>query len=745
MNAFYDDTADASIFALFRAEADSTLATLSAGVLALEKGCPSNDGQLEALMRAAHSLKGAARIVGAQAAVRIAHTLEDIFVAAQADPATIGRTQGDHLLGAIDLLRQIAHTPESEISVWDSAQAEAVDRAIANLKLPAVARPAPTPEPDATVLRPALNVPTPDGFVRVSTDTLNRLFALVSETQVEARWLPAFGSQLSRLRRIQREIAANLTTHRARWTFSPLAGADESLAHLQTRLDHFGLLLQERLAELENFDSRLTSLAERLHREAVVIRMRPLADGVAGFPRMVRDVARQLGKEIRFDVEGAETPVDREVLEKLETLIGHLLRNAIDHGIEFPAERTAIGKPPIGVIRLHASHRAGRLLLAVSDDGSGVDVELIRETVAARGLADHATAARLSEEELLEFLFLPAFSLKTQVTEISGRGVGLDAVQTMVRSMRGSLQIRSTRGKGTRFELHLPLTLAVTRALIFEIAEEPYAIPLSAIAGAVRVATETVCTSEGRQYFTHEGQTVGLVSGHQLLGQPGPARPPAQLPIVILQDSRQPYGLVVDRLAGEREIVVHPLDPRLGKIPNIAAGALLEDGRPVLIFDAEDLVRSMEKRSREQSLNPIATGRDAPAGPTRKRILVADDSLTVRELERKLLESRGYEVEVAVDGMQAWNTVRARAFDLVISDVDMPRMDGLSLTRLIKADARLRTLPVVIVSYKDRDEDRILGLEAGADHYLTKASFQNDTLAQTVDLLLGVSRPTAAP
>jgi two-component system sensor histidine kinase and response regulator WspE len=743
MNASSPGFGDAEIFALFRREADSTLAILSAGVLVLEKGAPSNDGQLDALMRAAHSLKGAARIVGAHAAVRIAHTIEDIFVAAQKNPTTIGRVQCDHLLGAIDLLRQIAHTPESAISTWDSEHSGVVDRAIAELIQPDATPPA--PKSQMPVAPPAPLVPPTDGFVRVSTDTLNRLFALVSETQVEARWLPSFGSQLGRLRRLQREMAANLSSVRARRTQNPQRWNDQSLASFQTRLDQFGMQLQERLAELENFESRMTSLAERLHREAVVIRMRPLADSVTGFPRMVRDLARQLGKEIHFDVAGAETPVDREVLEKLETLIGHLLRNAIDHGIEFPKQRTALGKPSVGVIRLQARQQAGRLLLIVSDDGNGVDAELIRKTVVERGLADPTTAARLRDDELFEFLFLPGFSLRTHVTEISGRGVGLDAVQTMVRSLRGSLKISSRRGQGTTFELQLPLTLAVTRALIFEIAEELYAIPLVAIAGTVCLTVESVSASEGRQHFLHYGQTIGLVSGHQILGHRSPPPPPDRLPIIIVQDSRKSYGLAVDQLLEEREIVVQPLDPRLGKIPDIAAAALLEDGRPILIFDVEDLVRSVEKRSREQALNPIANGQDVPARTKRKRLLVADDSLTVRELQRKLLEAHGYEVEVAVDGMQAWNTVRVRPFDLLISDVDMPRIDGLSLTRLIRADARLRSLPVVIVSYKDREEDRILGLEAGADHYLTKASFQNDTLAQTVDLLLGASRAPAVP
>jgi two-component system sensor histidine kinase and response regulator WspE len=378
------------------------------------------------------------------------------------------------------------------------------------------------------------------------------------------------------------------------------------------------------------------------------------------------------------------------------------------------------------------------LQISVSDDGRGIDLDQVRRTVVQRGLTDQATADQLAEAELLEFLFLPGFTVKETVTEISGRGVGLDAVQNMVKQLRGSLRVSTEPGKGARFQMHLPLTISVVRALLTEIGGEPYAIPLAFIVNTLNVSRQDIQVLEGRQHFTSEGRQVGLVAAAQVLGGSDSGSHLPELPVVVIGDHSGKYGVVVDRFLGVRELVVQPLDPRLGKIKDISAGALLETGMPALILDVYDLIRSIDKL--------IATGHLAKVGddvierrkgPRRKRVLVVDDSLTVRELERKLIESGGFEVEVAVDGADGWNAVRVGHFDLVVTDVDMPRMDGIGLVTLIKQDPRLHNLPVMIVSYKDREEDRQRGLEAGADFYLTKGSFHDETLLQAVRDLVG--------
>ncbi len=465
--------------------------------------------------------------------------------------------------------------------------------------------------------------------------------------------------------------------------------------------------------------------------------MRPFADGIQGFPRMVRDVGRALGKQAKLEIVGEATQVDRDILERLEAPLGHLLRNAIDHGVELPEARTAAGKPAEGVVRLEARHSAGTLQIIVTDDGRGIELDRLREKIVARSLTTAEIAQRLSEAELLEFLFLPGFTMKEMVTDISGRGVGLDVVQTMVKQVRGTVRVSSQWGKGTRFQLQLPLTLSVVRTLLVEIGGEPYALPLAHIVRTLKVPPDKIDRLEGRQHFNFEGRQIGLVAAHQVLEGGESKAAGDTLPVIVVGDHSGTYALVVDKFLGERELVVQPLDARLGKIKDIAAAALMEDGAPVLIVDVEDMVRSIEKLISGGRLSKVHGAAAADEAAARKRVLVVDDSLTVRELERKLLASRGYEVEIAVDGMDGWNAVRTGHFHLVVTDIDMPRMDGIELVTLIKKDPNLKSVPVMIVSYKDREEDRRRGLDAGADYYLTKGSFHDETLLQAVVDLIG--------
>ncbi len=494
--------------------------------------------------------------------------------------------------------------------------------------------------------------------------------------------------------------------------------------------------MAEALTEIEDHARRVTEISHRLYREVISNRMRPFSDGIQGFPRMVRDVARELGKDVRLDIVGAETLVDRDILEKIEAPLNHLLRNAIDHGLEMPEEREGLGKPQKAVIRLEARHSSGMLNIIVADDGHGVNLDLIRESVVEKGLVAADIAADLSETELLDFLFLPNFSTKKTVSKVSGRGVGLDVVHSVVTEVRGVVRGSTKGGQGTRFEMLLPLTLSVMRALLVEINKEPYAFPMVAIDRVLQLPEEQLKEVEGRQYFALNNQRIGLVSARQILEKEQGPKQSVDLSIIVLSDRFNQYGLIIDRFLGIRDLVVQALDPRLGKLKDISSAALLEDGSPVLIVDVEDLVRSMDGLISVNRLQRII--RSGPEVEKKmKRILVVDDSITVREVERKMLSARGYDVDVAVDGMDAWNTLRQGGYDLIVTDVDMPRMNGIELVTLIKNDARLKSLPVIIVSYKDRQEDRNRGLEAGADYYLTKGSFQDETLARAVEDLIG--------
>ena len=743
-----EDLSSFSMFDLFRVEVENQAQVLTAGLLALERN-PTAADQLEATMRAAHSLKGAARIVGLNAGVSIAHAMEDCFVGAQEGRLALHQGRIDLLLRGVDLLSRVAHTPEADAPQWENTKRGEIDAFLAELAqapdaAPATARP---PGDDASVPAPARDAPaagsepeTSDRVLRVTAESLNRLLGLASESLVESRWLKPFAESLLRLKRLHYDLGR---------TFDGLreASAGQTLsepvlvaqAEAQRRVLECHQFLAQRLAELEMFDRRSTNLAHRLYDEALAVRMRPFADGVQGFPRMVRDVSRTLGKQVRLEIVGEITQVDRDILEKLEAPLGHLLRNAIDHGVETPERRQSAGKPPEGVVRLEARHSAGTLQIIVSDDGHGIDLDRLRTKVVARNLTNAETARQLSETELLEFLFLPGFTLKESVTDISGRGVGLDVVQNMVKQVRGTVRVASQPGQGTRFQLQLPLTLSVVRTLLVEIGGEPYAFPLAYIVRTLQLAREKIDLLEGRQHFNFDGRQIGLVSAHQVLGGGEPKPAGEALPVIVVGDQGGTYALVVDRFLGERELVVQPLDLRLGKVKDIAAAALMEDGAPVLIVDVEDMVRSVEKLISAGRLSKVRGATAADEAGQRKRVLVVDDSLTVRELERKLLASRGYVVETAVDGMDGWNAVRTGHFDLVVTDIDMPRMDGIELVTLIKRDPQTKALPVMIVSYKDREEDRRRGLDAGADYYLTKGSFHDETLLQAVLDLIGAA------
>lgn len=771
---------DASMLELFQMEAKTQTDTLNAGLLALERQ-PTDAAHLESCMRAAHSLKGAARIVNLTPAVPVAHAMEDCLVSAQTGRLSLSPAHIDALLAGSDLLLQLAQPPEPghahhvDPSVIDQYVARLA--ALPGMESTSVATPtiepvsatppdmtspaAPPPvmaaheqaqpelEPAAALSDEDLGPADPsldsaaevgsDRMLRVTATALNTLLGLSSETMVESRWLMPFSKSLLAIKRQHDQSLTALDGMRA---LMQEQAVDPQLLtrleELRTRLAGTRSALLTRVEDIERFDWRITHLSQRLYDTALACRMRPLGDVVTGLPRVVRDLGRELGKLVRLHIVGARTRVDRDVLAQLEAPLAHLLRNAVDHGIESPAQRESLGKPAEGTVSIEARHSAGTLMIEIIDDGGGIDINALRAEIVARGLASTEMAGKLDEEELLEFLFLPGFSTRNRVTQTSGRGVGLDAVQNAVRALRGDITISQETGKGTRFALSLPLSLSVMRALLIEVAGEPYALPLAYVAHTLVLPMAEIEQIEGHQHFDFEGQRLGLVLASQLLGAGNPAiGDHDHVRVVVLGDENQAFGVAVDRFLGERSLVVQPLDPRLGKVQDVACGALLEDGSPVLVLDVEDLLRSIEKLVTAGRLAGLARGQAGAAAQRHKRVLVVDDSLTVRELQRKLLSNRGYEVTVAVDGMDGWNILHAESFDMVITDVDMPRMDGVELVTLLKRDARLAGIPVMIVSYKDRPEDRQRGLEAGADYYLAKSNFHDEALLNIVEDLIG--------
>ncbi|WP_434601738.1 hybrid sensor histidine kinase/response regulator [Pseudomonas sp. Z4-7] len=752
-----DQMRDASLLELFSLEAEAQTQVLSAGLLALERD-PTQADHLESCMRAAHSLKGAARIVGIPAGVSVAHVMEDCLVSAQERLLVLRAEHIDALLQGTDLLTRIA-TPGNSVGAEDiEAYVALLGRLLDPAAAAASSAMSPTSEIPLEPVRVEMPEPVPmpmepvepaarkkhvteegERVLRVTAGRLNSLLDLSSKSLVETQRLKPWLATLLRLKRQQGNglrALEDLNVHLKDHALS--LQAQEALNDARRLLAETQQILAQKTAELDEFAWQAGQRAQVLYDTALACRMRPFADVLAGQARMVRDLGRSLGKQVRLEIEGEKTQVDRDVLEKLEAPLTHLLRNAVDHGIETPEQRLLAGKPAEGLIRLRASHQAGLLVLELADDGAGVDLERVRRSVVERGLSPEHTAASLSEEELLTFLFLPGFSLRDKVTEVSGRGVGLDAVQHMVRQLRGAVVLEQTAGAGSRFHLEVPLTLSVVRSLVVEVGGEAYAFPLAHIERMCDLSPEDIVQVEGRQHFWHEGRHVGLVAATQLLNRPVAPNNGQSLKVVVIREREVIYGVAVERFIGERTLVVLPLDERLGKVQDISAGALLDDGSVVLIVDVEDLLRSVEKLLDTGRLERIARQNEAQA--PRKRILVVDDSLTVRELERKLLLNRGYDVAVAVDGMDGWNALRSEDFDLLITDIDMPRMDGIELVSLLRRDNRLQSLPVMVVSYKDRQEDRRRGLDAGADYYLAKASFHDDALLDAVVELIGGAR-----
>ena len=785
MSIDHNDLSQFSMIDLFRLEAVGQTQTLTAGLLQLERGA-GDAGTTESLMRAAHSIKGAAAIVGLDVVVQVAHAMEDAFIAAQNQLLELTAARIDVLLSGVDIIVQASELDEGMVALWQSEQAGHVTEllgAIAALLQPGSAAPPPPPaqafpadEEDADIAAamaamyemerieqqrieqqsgevpvlasasasasaPAASPSAPATEQRVAgaaraLQNFDRLLALASEARVNAHQMHPFIASLQRFKRNQGVLFQAIEQlHDAVVRSGSQALIERSMQAVQ-KTHPLKQFMLDHMAEIEHYERRLLVGSRNMIDEVLTLRMGPFRDGVQPFPRMVRDLARSLGKQAQLIISGEDTLVDRDILAQIESPLNHMLRNAVDHGMETPQERLAAGKPVLGTITLEARHRAGMLQIDIRDDGRGVDLEKIRANVVKRNMASATMAQALSAPELMEFLFLPAFSLKETTTAISGRGVGLDIVLQTIREQNGTVRMESTAGAGCHTTITLPLTQSVVRALVVDIGGEAYAIPIVKVERVLQVEQSAVNTLENKQFFDFGGEHVGLVSASQVLELGQMASPGDTLPVVVIGTGQRRYALVVDAIRGEQSLAVQALDKVFGKMRDINSAALLDDGLPVLILDVPDLLLSIDKLLGEGALHQLAQESEREQRKV-KRVLVVDDSLTVREMERKLLVGRGYQVDVAIDGIDGWNMVRSGDYDLVITDVDMPRMDGIELVALVKKDIHLHRLPVMIVSYKDRAEDRARGMSAGADYYLTKGSFHDETLLDAVFELIG--------
>jgi two-component system chemotaxis sensor kinase CheA len=466
---------------------------------------------------------------------------------------------------------------------------------------------------------------------------------------------------------------------------------------------------------------RAVQLVDDAVREA---RLVPFSEACRGLVRAVRDLAKDTGKDVEVSIEGESTEIDRSVLERLKDPLLCLVRNSVDHGIEAPQRRHALGKRATGNIRIAAGLRNSTIEVTVQDDGAGVDLAAVREAARRRGLPEPR-----DEDECFRLLFEPGFSLKSDVTELSGRGVGLDIVRSRVEEMQGNVVLVAERDRGARVTLFLPLTLTTIRALVVTAGSETFAIAASAIDRLVRLPLAEVRSAGGREVISDGGAApVPIVPLSRALGLPDRLEGTNRnlLAFVVREPARAAF--TVDALVAEREILVKNLGHRIRSIPAVLGATILETGRVAPILNPAELVRAAHERHAELAFASVA-------GPSiRKRVLLADDS---RSLERAILEAAGYEVVTAVDGEDAWRVLQERSADVLISDVDMPRMDGFSLCETVRASNRFRELPIILVTSLESASDKARGAEAGADAYIVKSSFDRRRLLDTIGALLG--------
>jgi len=727
----------------FTAQLEERLQAIIDGLLQLERPDAPHAEVLDGLFRAAHNIKGAARGVGLEASAELAHALEDLFSALRRE-GTAGRPGlVDLCLDAVSgLRRQVEAEAGGQPAPDGLADLPARLRALAAGAAPAL------PAATVTTARPlaAREAPPRATTVRLPVERLDRIADLAEELQ-GAKIRVDDHYQASRQ---QYELATRL---RQLWQKGvqrrgeALAGGGTGRHGADALLDRH-LLAEggDLIAELEHMAdamqrglrtsvAQLRPLAAGLREDARALRMVPADSILKPLMLMVRDLARELGKQAELVLEGERLEMDRAVLDSLRDPLNHLLRNALDHGIEDPALRRAAGKPETGRIRLSLERHGNSVAIGVADDGAGIDLVAVRQRIRALGLASDEEVAALPPRALLNYLFRPGFSTRGKVGKVSGRGVGLDVVQVSIEALGGRIALESEIGHGSRFLLSLPLTLASDHGLLVRVAGQVHALPSLHVQRILEVAADDVLDVAGGQAVQVDGEPVPLRDLAALLGRPGGTGEHADpVGVVVIRRGWRRVALRVDHVLGEREMVVKPLAPPLNMLRHVAGGTLGRDGDIILVLDVGDLLDTALSAGDPAATRVVA--REAPLARQALRILVADDSITTRTLEQGILENAGYRVQAVADGEEAWEALQNGHFDLLISDVEMPALDGFELTRRVRADAQLANLPVVIVTSLGSEEHRRRGLEVRADAYVVKSDFESTELLEVVKQLL---------
>lgn len=718
---------------LFFDEAHERLEQLAGKLIEVERR-PADGELLRDVFRDLHTVKGSSAMVGLAPVNALAHAAEDLVgqirdAGRAADGAVV-----DALLAALDALRAMLGQARARVPI-------AIDPApvIARLRNPTAARAAtaiaPAPAADAA--------PTADRArptIRVDFEKLDRLLNLVGELVLgrdELRGAVSSLGSLSAELATDRGVARRVAHARTAVASGASSGAaSHKLEALGDELSRVERVLGDLASDLDRGTDRLDAISDELREQVMRLRMVPVAGVFRKHVRTVRDLGASLGKRARLELDGDDTELDKLLVEALDEPLLHLVRNAVDHGLEATEARAAAGKPAEGVIRLAAAHRGNQVEIRVSDDGRGLDPVRLRAVAVERGVLSAAEAEALDDRGARELIFRAGFSTARTVSEVSGRGVGMDAVrQTIVSRLKGTIEVESTPGQGTTFVLKLPLTLAIIQVVIARAGGETFAISLDVVQRVLAVAPGDIAMIGDREVCVVRGRHVPLIRLAAVLELDGGADS-GELPLVLVELAGQHYALVCEHLVGKREIVIKSLGPLLAAVPCVAGATLLGE-RVALILDVPAVVRRALERPA-----PIAGGPRSGAAATGRHILLVEDSDIVREALRRLLVDAGYLVTVAVDGQHGLELARERQYDLVSTDVMMPRLDGYELTRALRAMPGYADAPIVMVTSMGERIDRVRGFDAGVDEYITKPHDRTQLL-RVVHKLLGHAEPDA--
>ncbi len=714
MMANRDQDIKERLLAVFRVEAEEHLQALTANLLALENGIPPEQARevIEATFREAHTLKGAARSVSLMEVEAVCQAIESVLSRITHGRLELSPPILNQLQEAVDGVARLLAGSTDSTAVPDLVRhlEEAANEAGVRGQGLGIGDQSPTPIPQPpSPASPPTPVPHADS-IRLSTAKLDALLV-----QTEDLLVPKLAAE----ERV-REVKTLVETLKR--------GSGDQEAGVRGQAED---LLRHLTSDQRTISRAVDSLQEELRRT----RLTPASIILDLFPRMVRDVARAHGKEVEWRVQGADLEVDRKVLETMKDPLIHLVRNAIDHGIEPPEVRVQAGKAALGQVAVSVTPlEGGRIEICVQDDGRGIDPARVRAAAVRARLLSAEDAEAKTDDDALDLIFRSGLSTSPMITDLSGHGLGLAIVKEGVERLGGRIQVETQAGVGTTMRMVLPSSITTFRGLLVQAGGQPFLLPTEAVERAIRIAPEDVASVEGRQAIRLDGYPLYLARLSELIGvaeRTEQSESGRKQPCVIVGSGEEQVGLIVEAILGEQEVLVKQFGPPLVRVKHVAAAGLLGTGRVVLILRPADLVTSARQSPRASA--PPAAAEELHRQPM---ILVVDDSITTRTMEKNILEASGYQVRVAVDGLDAWTALKSEAIDLVVSDVDMPRMDGFELTARIRADRELADLPVLLVTALESREDKERGIEVGANAYIVKSSFERSNWLEIIRRLV---------